>query len=357
LAGERPKDYAHVDIWSFETGKRTADLQLPPQKSQESLRFIAPDRLLVTLRGEDRVQIWNVLDGRMLREIGICAHRKSEQLGVSSTGRYLAVAGEHLAIYDLTTGDLVGARPFPKSKADEFWNCEGVAFSTDGREVAALFGVSDGKKHGSLEDVVLKIVSWDCSNGSVIVQHAVDVLGPNVHRHHNTGGRNLAWFAENKGWLVGDGMAVDHDSGRIRWERHLYHEAGGVSLVGGKQLLGLTSGLGKMLVACDVSVSKPVDLAANPRVKARFPFPTKGLAAVVRFQVLGYTGGGDQTAAARRALSGIAWIEPNAIAVNQDEKIISIGASMTAVNTAEAAAALKNAGFQIGAVNVTAVQE
>ena len=206
-----------------------------------------------------------------------------------------------------------------------------MAFSPDGRELAALFGVSDGKKKRSTKDAVLKIVSWDCSDGSVVVQHAIATLprsGPEAHRHHNGGiARNLEWFAKNKGWLVGDGIAVDHDSGHIRWERHLYHDA--VSLVGGKQLLGLTSGLGNMLVACDVSVNKPVDLAANPQVKAKVPFSTKGLAVVVQFQVLGYTGGGDQTAAARRALADIAWSDPNAIAVNQDEKIITIGALAT----------------------------
>ena len=108
LAGMPPGSSTHVDIWSFETGKRIADLQFQPQKSPNELRFVAPDRLLVTFSGEV-VQIWNATEGRMLREIGICAHRRSEEFGLSSTGRYLAVAAKYLAIYDLTTGDLVGA--------------------------------------------------------------------------------------------------------------------------------------------------------------------------------------------------------------------------------------------------------
>jgi hypothetical protein len=71
---------------------------------------------------------------------------------------------------------------------------------------------------------------------------------------------------------------------------------------------------------------------------------------MVAFEMLGYHGAGDPTAAARRALIGIPWADVSRLHVDQANGQILVGVRSSSLNTGAAKTALEQAGFQIGGV-------
>ncbi|MCL4205254.1 MAG: prolyl oligopeptidase family serine peptidase [Pirellulaceae bacterium] len=72
---------------------------------------------------------------------------------------------------------------------------------------------------------------------------------------------------------------------------------------------------------------------------------------MVAFEMLGYHGAGDPTAAARRALIGIPWADVSRLHVDLTNRQILIGVRSSSLSTGAAKTALEQVGFQIGGVS------
>jgi hypothetical protein len=68
---------------------------------------------------------------------------------------------------------------------------------------------------------------------------------------------------------------------------------------------------------------------------------------VVMFQVLGYEGTSDMLSAARQALTGIPWVDPGRIEMDQGTATLIVGLRGASFDTGAAKTALQQAGFRI----------
>jgi WD40 repeat protein/dienelactone hydrolase len=355
---EDEKDHgAYLSLWSFETGQHVSDLQVSPDSPFVNyFQFAGRDRLITALRPSGdayEIRVWSVPDGKLQREFLINAEdRQARSMAISPSGKYLAAATDHLAIYDLSTGRPAGVRPFPGAaaadKAADKWTCHGLAFSHDGTELAGLFDVGESSK----------IVAWDLGDGTVTSHHtAPGTWESRVPRLRNYDGRKIEWLADKTGWLVAGSTAVERGAGKEAWKLE-DPPSEPVRLFNGRTFVGLVpAGPTETLVACDVSLSQAPDLTSRAPAGPQNPFPgSPGVVGVVRLQVVEYPGSGDPATIAQQSLRNIPWADPTAVKVDTDRKEVVIGVRVMAVDTGEAKTALEQAGFKIGASMFSAMQ-
>ena len=98
------------------------------------------DHKVVDLDNHDPIRIWDVVSGKLVRELPVKA--RSWSLAFSPDGRYLIgtetglASGSKLLVWSLESGAMVQTLPFPRDLSAPF----GLAFSPDGRSLAAACG-------------------------------------------------------------------------------------------------------------------------------------------------------------------------------------------------------------------------
>lgn len=136
-------------IWSFLDGTMLREVSLDEGK-RGGIHFGAPHQLVIfaTKHGEKpAVEVIDLRSGASVRKFDIEAQRYTSLNGnstaISNGGKYfVALFDQQVAVYELASGERVGELQLP----GERFNCEGLAFSHDGDELAAIGSDSNGSR-------------------------------------------------------------------------------------------------------------------------------------------------------------------------------------------------------------------
>ncbi len=352
FAGKDNRAGRPITISSFLTGGTVVNIPVPAGSLRPFVMQFAGPKCLVTIFIPDNsdenhglVQAWSLPEGKLLAGYQVAVDRYSSCPPVlSATGKYLAFAEKHLAIYEATSGKLLGARPFPYHQGDQFWICRGAAFSPDGTELAAFFSVSGPRQ--SLHTVV-----WNLSDGRVIVHRisSGDWLSGYYHNFSRNAPR-VQWMEGLSGWLLAGTIAVDRKTGKPSWRFSSERDCPN-SLVDGRHLLAVAStGLSWGLIACEVSPAKRPDFRNHPAVNFRPGFlDGYKYKWYLRVEVVEYRGEGDIVSAARRALDGVPRIDVDKMELDNINNVLYVGFNNDKwCDRMQAKKALEKGGFKIG---------
>lgn len=198
--------------------------KVPDDLMPKFLAFPRPDRLLVA--SESRVQMWSIPDRESVSDFQIedpfatddekarpSRSRWNREgnpianMAISPGGRYAAVMQTadrlHYAlnVFDLAAGKSVGQFDLERRKSNFFARSQfhTVAFSPDGKELAALFETDKG----------CRILVWDLAAGKIVdwVQFGLDQK-PRWGRSYTP----LAWFPSGNRFLVDGQHIIDRQA-------------------------------------------------------------------------------------------------------------------------------------------------
>ena len=215
-AGVVPGRVNDVEVWSLKKG--VAVERLREAEGEDTLApvcFVGDDRLVTTVARSRRLTVWNLRGGKVIGEIELDANLEwGGTFAQSPGGNYLArVSDARLLIYNLAEGELAGDVPVPEGDG-EAAEAAGVAFSPDGRGVAALFG-GRGRP--------MRVVTWELKDARVTADFALagDVRPPRerIAAEAAPGIRPIAWLADSSGWLLYGDVAVAGPGGKVLFRR------------------------------------------------------------------------------------------------------------------------------------------
>jgi len=237
-----------VGIWSSETGQRIAAIEVPAKLTLEMVDFCGTDHL-VTGTGVDlrNIAVWDINRGKRLHEIVVPGHKRGRKRAFSPGRRYLALTGESLRIYDLSSGKLAGELPLP-----EGWRCDVLSFSPEGDELVGFFN----------ELTKARLACWNVSNGSVAVQHIYDQSWHTVMGTGIVGSSSrVDWVGGRRGWIaIGYRVssALDRESGEQVWktERRGIAEEPKRLLPGGRLLVKMREGINTVLRTTELPIGQ-----------------------------------------------------------------------------------------------------
>ena len=210
--GRQPFDLV---VWDVAAEKELSVVR-PRHAPTAGLTFAAfadPDRLLATGIGSP-IQILQVgaQSSSWFRRFPRTNEYDRSSLAISPGGGYVAVfdkAKQMLRFYDARTGERAGEIVLPPFQPLGPMNCECVAFSPDGREVAALF-FYNGHSHLGCWDLrdghLQSRIDFGGSLRAILASRFAYLYAP------------LEWFPNGKRWLVyGEGI-VDRAAGKLMWK-------------------------------------------------------------------------------------------------------------------------------------------
>ena len=148
------------------------------------------------------VQIWNVKTGAEVLSFKAASRADGKQAAFSAGRKYLAMFGggnDRVIVYDLTTGQPAGDLPIAANS-----QCQGLAFSPDGKSFAGLFGNAFASR--------LEI--WNVGTGKPIADNPVEKMPQNTFFYK---GQPLEWLKDGGLMLFGQ-MLVEADSGGVYWK-------------------------------------------------------------------------------------------------------------------------------------------
>ncbi len=336
-------DPLQINVWSFENGRLATTC--PRERNASSIAYLGfrgPTELVAVFHG--LVEQWSIPEGKLLQDFVIQGMSSARgTVALSPGGRYLAVLGKYLAVYDFQDGSLVGATPLPNHT--EMADCQpfDVAFSPNGRGIAGMYEEGD-QSH---------LVCWRTDSAQVIAHHQIGQRWLELVPGLNSYGNGIQWLGDMRGWLLGGQVMVERDSGQVRWRLPRPHTSR--HLVDGKNLLwSFGAGFEDYLVCNSISLEQCFDAELRKQqVGPRNPFPGMSLAALVRLQIKSYPPTGDPAVIAKRVLAPIGWAASDAIAIDKERDVLIIGVGVMMVNTQPAKEALEQAGFRIGGAMIS----
>jgi hypothetical protein len=206
-----PKSVPTVDLYSFKTGGLVRSFVASPGAAFIGLLGFAKGNQPVTAQfiANGTISVWDPETGTLVRQLAGPATFTVETTAISPGGRYLALISNDpsLVVFDLTTGKKVGEKSIPKAGAS-YQNPEGLSFSPDGTELAALFTAGTDTK----------LYAWDVAKGTVVVDHTLKGnVKLNVKGAQSYKGRALEWLPDGSAWLVCGHTMVDRAGGRAVW--------------------------------------------------------------------------------------------------------------------------------------------
>lgn len=175
------------------------------------LAFPSAKRMVGSGEG-DNLSIWSIPSGDPERDLQLPAWHQKESLAFSPGGNYLAVVADDnherlVQFFSLETGMRVGVLPAPAPEHGHL-DCQGLAFSPDGEELAGLFGAWD---HSYL-------IVWELKDGSRVVEHEFQPqLKDKCKVDPWFKGRTLEWFPDKKRWLAYGKAIIDRQVGGPVW--------------------------------------------------------------------------------------------------------------------------------------------
>lgn len=203
--GSRFAAHAHglrgdsVAVVETKTGKITHELDAG--RALMHLTFVGNDRLL-TMSNEGKLVLWDATTGQAQRAMTATIADRKGKPAVSPGGRYVAYAtGRELTCLDTRSGAVAGTIELPPGKPFPL-DCQGLAFSPDGKQLAGVF--KDFQK--------TRLLSWELGRK----EPATDlVVEPRVAFYK---GQMLEWSPDGSCWLVNGELVVDRVSGQTLWK-------------------------------------------------------------------------------------------------------------------------------------------
>jgi hypothetical protein len=199
-----------IGVWSTETGKSLANFSYADKAQYSDWFLFAGDDKLLVVHSEgqaSQVEVWDAAAGKSLGQFNGPAFASEEKTAVSGDGRWLAsfhgTGKHHLTIYDIAAAAVKTELPAPESGS-----CEGLAFSSGGEELAALF--TRGNQATLIAwtpDKREETFRW--TSGSVARN---GVKGATSYR-----GSTVEWLPDRSGWLIHGHYIVDRQSRRVVW--------------------------------------------------------------------------------------------------------------------------------------------
>jgi predicted Zn finger-like uncharacterized protein len=229
----RPKALAMgapaVTVWAVATGQPLPKLEVDadPKMKVGLADFLGKDRLF-TMKHEAAFpdpgqpatyQTWDLKTGKQVSEFtyNLVFHAKWGSL--SPGRRYMVqqetgtVTGYHLLFWELASGKVVGDIEF-QGKKDKWGQAAGIAWSSDGEEVAMLWRL--GQKE---ENLWGRILCWDVKTGKQTLDRKVGYEPSMIDALWDQGGAStLQWLPDRSGFLLFGYLVVDRESGAVVWK-------------------------------------------------------------------------------------------------------------------------------------------
>lgn len=224
-----------VEVWSIARAQQVYALDIPTAMPLETglvLGFPSDDQML--LAGDKLRQI--DLPGRTVkREIALPPWSPDSRVVASSHFKLVAFA-DSKAIYlvDVVQGKLLGPAAIPEvvvSHPRKRLTLRAMDFSPDGTELALVFDNRISAR---------RIAICDVATGKLKALHTP--VGPVF-----SGGPELQWLTDGRGWMLGSGVLIDRDTSRQVGQ--VYADLAEEGL--GGQLVSLVGGGDRALVAWD----------------------------------------------------------------------------------------------------------
>lgn len=212
------------EVVSFDDGQTVRKVELQEQGTVEWVDFGENSNQVVLHHHvfgnkKNTIQVWDVAKGEEIRSIEVPQYRIEQKMYALSPNRKYVAFGtnELLYVHELKSGELVGAVKLPKAEAQQgFGNrpksiIEGMAFSWDGKEVAALIK-SDFDKN-------FWIASWNMANGKSTAEIDVTDMLTGQGAPRNYTGPAIEYMPDGRAWFVRGSLGIDHETGITLFKR------------------------------------------------------------------------------------------------------------------------------------------
>ena len=188
-----------VDVWAVADG---GNVKLAVGDGfLKGVDFAAPGQVLTGKAAGPQLQVdvWDIKTGKSVCQFKSSGGQDARKWAFSAGRKYLAVPRkDHATIYDLTTGE-------PAGDLATTGDCQGLAFSVDGKAVAGLFGAGVGAS---------RLQVWDAATGKPTSTLVFTKGADNAFFYQ---GRPLEWLPDGSGWVLHGQLLVDAQSGVVYW--------------------------------------------------------------------------------------------------------------------------------------------
>ncbi|MDA1213029.1 MAG: WD40 repeat domain-containing protein, partial [Planctomycetota bacterium] len=228
-------------VWDVEQKKPLGQLELGAEsKPVRWLKFAGVNRLIVATFNEP-LMMWKIPSGELEPRIELIQHITENSVTYSPGGKYQALADavtKVIVITDLDSGETAAQIQIPKAGSVPL-QCDGLAFSPDGTELAGFFtGIKESQ-----------LMSWDLHNGKLLVQQIYEEnLQQSVATAHSHKGNRLEWFPDKSKWLLYGSVILDRTIPAPIWSSPENREFGALHtgrVVSNDQILTATGDLKK----------------------------------------------------------------------------------------------------------------
>jgi len=202
-----------VEVYDIKAKKSLGALAVDSNKFNVGRVCLPTSKRVVALSNVHRgILTWKLPSGDLEWQITMGEKGQPEpRQAFSPGGRFLAVVSDFLAksvdIYDLDKGEKAGSIEFAANSTNDLL---GMAFSRDGKELAAAYGQS-------YTDKSQRIVIWNAATGAV----ASDFELPNLDQKKLdmlSSKTSLQWFPDGKRLLLNGTSVIDRESKTIVFE-------------------------------------------------------------------------------------------------------------------------------------------
>jgi hypothetical protein len=211
-----------LEVYTVADGKPLRNL--PFKKGNDSriglYEFAGPGQFL-SLRNQGtagEATVYDVKTGNEAKTFKTVGQIDRKANVLSPGGRYLAMFDSFdpkhpIQVYELATGNNVRTLK-PRAPQASYFNCGGLVFSPDSKELAVLLTTDAGDS----------IQAWDFETGKRTVSHT---FSPPLVRTAKAAGRYqlemyptpLEYLPDRSGWFAFGQLMIDHDRGDIFWTR------------------------------------------------------------------------------------------------------------------------------------------
>lgn len=203
-------------VFDVAAGRQVSEMPIPQAQVSPVMRFAGPSRL-ATVTFQKPLEVFSIPSGRREHSIKVRQFLQPNSLACSPGGKFAAlvvkdetVGKNVLTIYDLESGQPAETLALDWDEGKAGNRCDGLAFSPDGSELAALLHSSGLKAKDWL-------VGWNMRTGAVTFEHAFD---GELQRNAVSGTNDspdLRWFPDNKSLLVFGHFLFDKSVGGPLW--------------------------------------------------------------------------------------------------------------------------------------------
>ncbi len=205
------------EVWSFETGKLFRTITDDQSPSVGMMDFGPNNQLCYYATGPARlgarVKLWDIDQGKLVREVPIKGAHNSKCHAFSPGRRYVVIANhaDRITVIDLAAGKIAGSVQLPKSsELTPFFTPQAVCLGPDGARISVLLD--------SLTET--RIVKIDVQTGQYDSKKDFAFPGwllGSIHAAASYKGPPLECLP-NGAYLVAGSMLIDGESGRMVWQ-------------------------------------------------------------------------------------------------------------------------------------------